>query len=165
VPHCEVQSILFVREDWRTMNTFNLLPSVCESGMFRRILLAYLERRTSQTPSTTIIADRKVSYLGHIILRAISLLLEYQTLFIVKKKITRKRCTSKWCNRHVEQRLCFKLIHWNYIAMCHTAFSNVIANVACVISVGDVGSMAALRWLHWFGAMHAGMNLCFTLPF
>jgi len=53
------------------MNTLNLLPSVCESGMLRRIMLAYLERRTSQTRGATIIADRKVSHLGHIILRAI----------------------------------------------------------------------------------------------
>lgn len=64
----------------------------------------------------------------------------------------------------MEQRLCFKLIHWNYIAMFHTAFSNVLANVVCVTSVVGVGSMAALSWLGCFGAMHAGMNLWITLP-
>jgi hypothetical protein len=49
--------------------------------------------------------------------------------------------------------------------MFHTAFSNVVANVVCVTSVVDVGSMAARRWLRWFGAMHTGMNLWITLPF
>ena len=65
----------------------------------------------------------------------------------------------------MEQKLCFKLVQWNYIAMFHNAFSNVFANVVCVTSVVDVGSMAAVRWLSWLGAMHTGMNLWFTLPF
>jgi hypothetical protein len=38
--------VFYLYEETEEPWTLNLLPSVCESGKFRRILLAYLERRT-----------------------------------------------------------------------------------------------------------------------